>query len=48
MRYSKAVRTTNYQEVRVLRDGKIQRIHVDELLVGDVVDVGVGDEIPGI
>lgn len=33
-------------EAKVLREGKLVRIRAEELVPGDIVDVGVGDRIP--
>lgn len=33
-------------EAKVLRDGHLVRIHADELVPGDIVDISVGDQVP--
>jgi Ca2+ transporting ATPase len=33
-------------EAKVLRDGHLIRVHADELVPGDIVDVSVGDQVP--
>ena len=41
-----ALKEYSPDEAKVLRDGKVSRVHASELVPGDIVSVAVGDKIP--